>query len=385
MKLLIIAPYFFPRTGGMENYVYNIGKILIEKYGFDITVICSNWDRENSKKELIDGFKVYRLSYLFKLSSTPINPLWYKKIAEIIDIEKPDIINGHVPVPYIADIGARIAFKRNIPFLLTYHNDLTGYNPLIKILSKCYYYSMGFKTLNNSNYVIATSDYYAKTSPYLKKHYNKVKVVPPGVDIQKFNIITSNYVKNKYDLTDEKIILFVGQLNKESQHKGLEYLIKSVSMIQESVDFRLIIVGKGNFVEYYKTLSSDLNISSKVIFAGFVNDQNLAKYYNEADLVVLPSYNRAEGFGMVLIEAQACGTPVIGTKIGGIPHAIKNGETGLLVLPKDSQKLAEAILKILEDKDLALSMGQKGHQRVMDKFTWENSSLIMDDIIRSIL
>ena len=385
MKLMVIAPYFYPRIGGLENYAYNLSKFLINSYSIEVVVICSNWDDNSYKEELITGIKVFRLPYLFKVSSTPINPFWKGQIGAIIDKEKPDIINGHIPVPYIADVAARIAHKKGIPFILTYHNDLTGYNPVVRLLSKIYYYTIGFKTFELSQRIIVTSEYYAKNSPYLKGYHQKLRIVPPGVDVEKFNTTRTNHLKNRYRLKGEKIILFVGQLNKESQHKGLDYLMKAIKTVSDSMDVKLIIVGTGNYVEYYKSRAEFQGIANQVIFAGYVEENDLPGYYCESDVVVLPSYDRAEGFGMVLIEAQACGTPVIGTTVGGIPYAIKDGETGLLVPPKDSEKLAEAISMILCDETLAEKMGHDGYKRVRKKFTWGRIARMTEKIYREVV
>jgi len=385
MNLMIVTPYFYPKMGGVEKYVYEISLRLNKKYGIDPVIICSNWDNDRYKEDFIDGIKIYRLPYLFKISSTPINPFWNKKLHSIIDKENPDIINGHIPVPYIADVVARIVHRKNIPFVLTYHNDLTGYNPLVRLLSKAYYYTLGFKTFDLSQRIIVTSEYYAKNSPYLKKYYQKLRIVSPGIDVKKYNINRTNYLKDKYNLKDEKIVLFVGQLNKESQHKGLDYLIKAVKIVSDSINVKLIIVGTGNYIEYYKNMAESYGMTSRVIFAGYIDDSDLPKYYNESDVVVLPSYNRAEGFGMVLIEALACGTPVIGTTVGGIPYAIKNDEDGLLVPPKDSEALADAIKQILTDEKLAEGMGRRGYERVSKEFTWEKSTENFLEIVREVL
>ena len=112
---------------------------------------------------------------------------------------------------------------------------------------------------------------------------------------------------------------------------------------------------------------------SSVIFTGYVSEDELIKLYGACDIVVLPSYTKAEGFGMVLLEAQACGTPVIGSNVGGIPCAIKDGETGLLVPPKDIGRLSQAITMLLADETLMRKMGLAGEKYVRNEFTWEKS------------
>lgn len=366
-KLMIVCPYFFPRVGGVEAYVLNIIKLLNEKYNIDVVVVCSSLD-DDYKEEYLNNIKVYRIPYSFKISSTPINIFWTGTLNSIIDKEMPDIINGHLPVPYMADIAARIANKKNIPFILTYHNDLTGYNPMVRFLSKCYYEFIGNKTLEISKKIVVTSPFYASSSLYIKQYANKLEIISPGVDIDIYKVL-DNVTK------DRNSILFVGQLNKESQHKGLSYLLDAIKIIRNSVStIKLDIVGEGNYVDYYKMLTKSMGLIDNVNFIGLKRDKELVVYYNRSAVMVLPSYNRAEGFGMVLTEAQACGTPVIGTMIGGIPYAVKDGKTGILVQPKDSKGLADAILKIVTNENISKEMGANGYKRIREEFSWEKSA-----------
>lgn len=386
MKLLTVCPYFYPRAGGLENYVYNMSKYVQREYNVVPVVVCSHWDQQPLLEEYIDGIQVYRLPYMFKISSTPINLVWKRKLQAIIEKEKPDIINGHIPVPYIADVAARIAKQKGIPFILTYHNDLTGSNPLIELLSRCYYKFMGNTTLDIAQTIITTSQHYGMTSPYLSKYLSKQKVVPPGVDIEKYQFKPSNILQENYNIQNEKTVLFVGQLNRESMHKGLHYLIKAIHDANRRMPIKLIVAGKGNYLTQYKEYAKEENIDHSVVFTGYIPEEDLIKLYGACDLVVLPSYTRAEGFGMVLLEAQACGTPVIGSNVGGIPCALKDGETGLLVPPKDIQKLSQAITTLLGDDVLMRKMGLEGMKHVRDEFTWEKSAqtyyCILNETIR---
>lgn len=374
-KLMIVCAHFFPRVGGAEAYVLNIAKLLNKKYDIDVVVVCSALDDNYYKKEYLNGIKVYRMPYLFKISSTPINIFWTNTLGSIIDKEMPDIINGHLPVPYIADVAARIANKKNIPYILTYHNDLTGYNPIIRFLSKCYYKFIGNKTLEISEKIVVTSPFYASSSMYIRKYGDKLKIISPGVDTNIYKVL-DNITK------DRNSVLFVGQLNKESQHKGLSYLLEAIKIIKDSIPtVELVIVGKGNYVDHYKMLTRSMGLVDNVKFMGLKQGEELATFYNSSAVLALPSYNRAEGFGMVLTEAQACGTPVVGTMIGGIPYAVKDGETGILVNPKDPKMLADALLKIMTNENLLKEMGKKGCKRVREEFSWEKSSDKMFNIL----
>lgn len=382
MKTMVVTPYFYPHMGGVQKYVYEITTRLQRQFGHDLTIVCSNWHQEDTAitTDSIDGLEVIRLPYQFKVSSTPVSLAWKRMLSEVIRSESPDVINGHMPVPFIADVAALVSSRMQIPYILTYHNDLTGHNLLTRTFGQCYHTLLGSRTLRLSDGIIATSDYYASRSPHLRGHLPKVRYAAPGVDLKRFSGGRSDFLRQKYHLGDEKILLYVGHLDRESQHKGVQYLISAMNLILESMDAKLIVAGRGNYIDHYQRLAADEGVSSDVIFAGFIPEDEVPAYFSSADLLVLPSCDRAEGFGMVLIEAQACGTPVIGTDVGGIPFAIDDGVTGLVVPPRDVRGLADAIVRVLDDPDLYQQMARNGPRRVRDLFTWEKSAAVYHQV-----
>ena len=118
IKILIVTPYFYPETGGVANYVDNLSKGLVNKHGFEVIIVTSG-ENTNISEIKTSEMKVYRLKRWFKISNTPINPSWYFQIKKIIEKENPDVINAHMPVPFISDVTARVC--GDIPFILTYH------------------------------------------------------------------------------------------------------------------------------------------------------------------------------------------------------------------------------------------------------------------------
>ena len=382
MKAMVVTPYFYPHMGGVQKYVYEISTRLQRVFGYDLTIVSSNWHKEENtaKTEQIGGLEVIRLPYQFKVSSTPVSLAWERALRALIRSERPDVVNGHMPVPFIADAAARAAAGMQVPYVLTYHNDLTGHDLPTRIIGQCYYPLLGSRTLRLSDTVIATSDYYARQSSHLREHLPKLRYAAPGVDLERFPGDRSDFLRRKYLLGDEKILLYVGHLDKESQHKGVQYLIRAMRAVRESLDAKLIVAGRGNYIDHYRRLAASEGVLSDVIFAGFIPEDEVPLYFNSADLLVLPSCDRAEGFGMVLIEAQACGTPVIGTDVGGIPFAVEDGVTGLIVPPGDVPGLAGAIVRVLGDPDLYRLMAQNGSRRVRDLFTWEKSARVYDRV-----
>jgi glycosyltransferase involved in cell wall biosynthesis len=356
MKILFVTPYFFPQTGGVENYVYNIAKRLSKDN--EVTIVTST----QHKSDTIEGMKVYRLKGLFKVSNTPINPFWYFQLKKIINQEKPDIINAHTPVPFISDLVTTIAPKKTV---VTYHNDLIK-EGILNYLCKIYYFLLGNRTLRICNKIIATSNIYVEKSPYLKKLKNKIEIVSPGVDLNTYNTEIEKGFLNKQN---HKKIVFVGTLSKFHAHKGVEYLIRALNLI-EIEKIHLFICGKGNNIYNLKKVANELGVSDKISFLGFVSDQDLPKIYRDCNIVVLPTYNKAEGFGMVLAEANACGTPVIGSNVGGIPAVIKDGFNGLLVSPRNEKDLANKISYLLSNEKVAREIGKNGAKMAIKSWDW---------------
>ncbi len=198
----------------------------------------------------------------------------------------------------------------------------------------------------------------------------QVVVVYPGVDPQRFRVFpeAKATIRARLELPqDRKILIFVGR---PVQRKGLDLLLQVLRELPE--DLLLVVLGPGEF-HRFQALAEDLGVASRVVFRGFVTEEDLVAYYNAADLFVMPVHHDPkdfEGFGLVYLEANACGLAVIGTRTGGIPEAVEDGVNGLLLDPDDPQALRQAILRLIRDPDLRQKLGQQGRQRVLERFLW---------------
>lgn len=361
MKVLIVSPYY-SGVGGLQQYSYRIA-VGLHDAGVETTVVTSSRVPQRS------GPIVITLPQLTTVSNTPFSLRWFGSIKRIIKDLDPDIVNGHLPVPYMADVAARECSGH--PFVLTYHNDAVGITPFTKLLVRSYYDILGKGTIRRASRIITTSQRYAELSPYLKRFSQKIAVVPPGVDLATFNPnVYSGFLKDTYSL-EGSIILFVGQLSKTHRHKGLSILIRALRHLDPSTT--LVVVGGGNWFSHYKADAKNAGVADRVVFAGIISEEELPLYYRGADLTVLPTYTDAEGFGMVLAEANACGRPVIGTNVGGIPSLIQDQHNGLLVEPGDLRGLVQAISIVLSDGKLAKTLGQNGFEKIRSGFTWDHA------------
>lgn len=349
MKVLIATPYFFPKIGGMENYAYYLAQRLQARDDFEVVVITSNHQEKKYVHEMIGELPVHRLPVWIKVSNTPINPLWYFKIRRIIAQEKPDIINVHAPVPFMADIVSAAA--GNIPVVATYHagSMLKGAWPVDAVI---YVYEKIFLQLlfRRATCIVAVSKNFLEHA-WSKRFQNKTVLIRPGVDTARFA---------PTPLPDKKTVMFVGRVEHSSSWKGQEELLQAMTLVVKNhPEVTLEIVGGGDAVAHYAARAHALGIANNVIMRGPQQGEALVDAYKRASVVVLPSTSEAEQSSVVLIEAMASGRPVIGTRIGGTPYIIDHEQNGLLVTPGDPSELAEAIERIVADNAYATALAEQ--------------------------
>lgn len=338
MKIIQTPVRFYPYTGGVEKYVLDYSKELVRQ-GIGVKVICAKEPKDDLKEYA--GIKIKKLKYLFKLANTNIclglpYALWRENF---------DIIHTHLPTPWFADWSILIAKLKRKKSVLTYHNDIVG-KGVGGVIAWAYNHTLLKLTLKLTDKILITQNKYLDYSPYLKKYKNKIEVIPNSVDLNKFKKLPK-IKKEKSNL------FFLSVLDKYHKYKGLDYLLEAIKIVKNKIpNIKLTVGGKGELLNYYKNKAQKLSIENNVEFKGFVPDEELVKYYNKCEVFLLPSINsEQEGFGIVLLEALACGTPVITTNIVGIAKEIERYNTGIIVESKNSEILAGSIIKILENKE----------------------------------
>jgi len=332
MRILCVAPYFYPKPGGLERYAYEICRRLSERH--EVKVICSG---EKFAVENIKSMEIIRIPVDFKISNTPISfslPREYKKLAKWCDV-----VYAHTPVPFFADIA--LLFKRE-PLALVYHSGEISGSGVINLLAKLYRFV--------EKKMISKADVTIGVSRFVQKRMKTDYIVEPGVDIEFF----------KPSNQKEDYILFVGQLNEGHRWKGLDSLLKAAAITKQ----KIVVIGDGDLRSYYASMSCKLGV--KAIFKGRIEDIELRDCHSKAKVLVLPSKSNKESFGMTLLEANAGGTAVIGAKVGGIPYYIRDCKNGLLC-EADIRSLARALLRDVRELQ---RMGRIG-RRVAEKYSWD--------------
>ncbi len=270
------------------------------------------------------------------------------------------------PVGFFVIVFAKLVFRKKV-FLTLHGTDVaTRQGSALVKWAKRY-------TLRKVDLALANSrSTMALATARQRVEAKQFAVIYPGVDDPSDSESKAD-VRKQYHLgPDEFVVLCVGQL---IRRKGIDDLIRAVSKLSDS-KIKLLIVGKGPEAENLKNLASQLHVSDRVIFAGSV--ASIASYYQASNVFAMTSKYLAndgdvEGLGLSILEAQYFGLPVIGTASGGIPETILDGKTGIIVPESDVDAIAEAILKLKNDRDLAKRMGGAGKQFVRENFSWERS------------
>jgi glycosyltransferase involved in cell wall biosynthesis len=200
----------------------------------------------------------------------------------------------------------------------------------------------------------------------------KIHYIPACVDTKRFNPYLDKDLKKELGIEDKIVVLYVGRLVPQ---KGVNYLIKAFSkVLQENSHAILVIVGEGPIKNYLVNLVNELGIRDHVIFLKAVPYNRIHKIHAISDITVLPSIptkSWMEQFGYVLIEAMACGKPIVASRCGAIPEIVIDNETGFLVEPGDVNELAGKISLLISDSKLREKMGYKGRIRVEREFSYE--------------
>jgi glycosyltransferase involved in cell wall biosynthesis len=248
-------------------------------------------------------------------------------ISEFGGSKKPDLIHCHLTYP-AGFLGAVLNKRMRIPVVITEHSRITNYfrSPLHRLFVRY--------AIRNSSATVAVSS--SLKSEISIRYRRKVEVIHNIVEVERFSIVTphSQAILN---------IGFLGGLG--NNNKGLDILLKAATTLNGK-NFRYHIGGDGILLEEYKRMATDLGVSELCTFYGNVLRDEITGFYSQIDLFILPS--RYETFGIVLIEAMACGIPVIATLCGG-PVDIVTTETGILIEKENSESLAAAISKMSEN------------------------------------
>ncbi|HKO97111.1 MAG TPA: glycosyltransferase [Pyrinomonadaceae bacterium] len=346
LRVLHIGKFYPPHKGGMETHLRDLCQRLARDV--DIEVVVAN-DGKKTNSELADGVKISRLGTTINLGAAPV----CSGMARTIREAQADIVHLHFPNP--TGILSYFSSGYRGPTVVTYHSDIIRQ----KILGQAFQPWLR-RFLNRSDAIIVGSQNYVDSSAVLRRFRDKCHIIPFGISEGNFDDFDSQLVEQIRATYGPRIVLGIGRL---IYYKGFEFLIRSMT----NIDGRLLIIGNGPLRASLEAEARNQGVADRVTFLGEVRE--VKPYVQAADVFALPSIARSEAFGLVQLEAMACGKPVVNTRLeSGVPFVSIDGITGLTVPPGDSVALASAINRLLDDKEIRDRMGAAGRLRVQEEF-----------------
>lgn len=363
--LQVYKDYYPPVIGGVEGHI-NLLASGLKQSGIDVEVLVSN-TRARLEKETINGIQVTKVPQLGRLASAPLNPtfpFYLRRLAR-----EAHVVHFHFPNPTgeISSIFTRLKNRA----VVTYHSDIVRQARLGKLYSP-----FMRKFLKSSRTIIATSPNYVRSSGVLGQFQDKSRVIPFGIDLARFALSSerAREIATLHRTYGSSILLFIGRFR---YYKGLHVLIEAMSKVRG----KLLLIGAGPLEKDLRSQVAVANLEEKIFFLGELSDREVVNHLHACDVFVLPSVLRSEAFGIVQLEAMACGKPVVCTELGtGTSFVNQHQKTGLVVPSNDVAALAQALNHLLANPELREKYGKEGQKRVEKYFSKET---MIANIIRT--
>jgi len=380
MKILHIGKYYPPFSGGIENFMGE----LLPQLSSDEDSICALVHDHSSgklaKKETINQVQVIRVPTYGRLLYAPVSPAFPVYLQRTIKQFKPDIIHIHMPNTSAFWLLAS-PLARKIPWVIHWHSDVIGAAPN-KLVALAYHLYQPFEylLLKKSQKIIATSPHYQQSSSVLKPWRDKTQVIPLALAEQQITITD----KSKHDAEqlwqqNSHRFLSIGRL---TYYKGHRYLIEAMKNLPEG---RLIIVGQGEEQQSLQTLIDELNLNKQVLLSGKLTHSKLHALLASCDIFCLPSIERTEAFGLVLLEAMYYAKPTLVSDIpgSGMTWVCQSGSqekaTGIHTRTGDYKQIAKNLKELSNDTARCHSLGENGKKRLQQLF---NLKKIVQDTLK---
>jgi len=367
-RILHIGKYFPPFAGGMECFLADLMAAqtaqknqvaaLVHDHGFSSPF-------RSIQAESYQNHIVYRTPSYGRVLYAPISPHFPFWLNHVIRQWQPDILHFHLPNTS-AFWALFLPQAKKLPWILHWHSDVIS--SLNTGLSIAYYGYKPFEQslLSRAQAVIATSPPYLASSRVLQTWQAKSHVIPLGIDLSRLPESSADmltWAKQQWQ-PNKMRLLAIGRL---TYYKGYEVLIKAVAQLS---GVQLFIVGKGEEKKLLEQLIKELNLTDKVRLLGYCEEKQLRALLISADCLCLPSLERTEAFGVVLLEAMRYAKAIIASNIvgSGVTWVVEAEKTGLLVSTGDATALAHAIQHLHDNDALRVTLGLAGQQRFFQQF-----------------
>ena len=376
MRILHLGKYYAPERGGIESHLRALCEWTAARGHAVAALVHQRPGTWRTTREPIGGVEVRRVACIGAPVYTPLSPTFPLELARALRDVEPDLLHLHLPNPSCFSLLAS-AHARRLPWIVHWHSDIPPDAPDWRLrFGYRAYRPFEQALLRRARAIVATSEAYLDASAALKPWRAKTSVIPLGTD----EVTLPSAQPDLWPAGDGLHLLAVGRL---SHYKGFDVLIDALA---RTVQTRLLLIGEGECADDLRRLAIERDLGNRIRFAGALDEETLLAAYAAADALVLPSLNRGEAFGLVLLEAMRARLPVIASAIpgSGIGEVVVDGETGILVTPGDAAALAAAIGR-LDDPALRRRLGADGRRRWETQFTLERAAqrwlALYDDLL----
>jgi glycosyltransferase involved in cell wall biosynthesis len=361
MRVLQLGKYW-RKPGGIETHVKTLCKTLAVA-GVNVVNLVSSINHKSDSFQR-DGYTVVESPQLGVLFSTSIAPRMLTDARRLHAEKAFDLIHLHFPEPMSHLVS--LALPAHIPRVITWHSDIVKQRRVLKLYKP-------FQTLeiNRSKAIVAATRTHFTSSTQIPSNYpdSQKHVIPFGIDFDWLELTPYLADKAKSIRSQARGKFVVFALGRQVRYKGFDVLLNA---LQHTVAY-LILGGEGPLTSQLKDQAQKLGISDRVVFTGKLSEEDAAACYHACDVFCLPSVTPNEAFGIVQVEAMACGKPVICTKLNnGVNEINPHMQTGLTVSPSDPIALSKAINQLRDNPTLATSLGRTAQQHARNKFSTEN-------------
>jgi len=362
LKVVQTNKAYYPKVGGIETTITNLSEGLVKDFEVSVQVLTCN-DQRSSKKVLknLNGVDIIYLPTIGFVASLPISVAYMNSLSQL----NGDILHVHEPFPW-ADLSYIFSSKIRKNFsclVVSWHSDIVRQKWALS-----FYRPYIHKFLKMADKILVSNKNLIEFSEYLPDYKSKCEVIPLGAKLDWVNDSSNRSdrvkkIKSKYA---SPLVLFVGRL---VYYKGIQYLIDAVNQVP---DVSLVIIGSGPLKKELLNQIQNLNLEKRIHILPEVNEETLRSFYEACDIFVLPSVEKSETYGIVQIEAMACGKPVICTELKtGTTFINQHATTGLVVPPRNSKALAEAINNLANNVSLRDELGKNARHRALNELTAE--------------
>lgn len=355
----------------MGTVAYQQARALAEA-GVDVTVLTPAGKTPRIRPPRVE---VVELAPLFSRGNAACLPQVLTRAGQF------DILHVHYPFFGTAELLAARRWLGRTRLVLQYQMDVVGVHWKARVFEWHRRFLLPF-ILQSADAIVVTSNDYAASSflaPRLAALQRQLSVIPAGVDLSIFAPNGDRLsARRKVGLADSPTVFFLARLDRTHYFKGLHLLIDAVARLPKAV---LVIGGDGEWRPQYEA-RAHATLGDRARFVGDVPDESLPAFYRAADVVALPSVDRTEAFGLVILEALACGTPVVASRLPGVRTLVDEGRTGYLVQPGDIAELADKIGRCINE---SATLGPNAHAFVRARYGWPAIAQQLIDLYRHVL